>query len=315
MDRLKIGTQVFAADAGQLIERIVGAEEAGLDCVWMTSGGIAPDPLAVYAAAARHTGRIAFGTSIIPVFPRHPLALAQSALVVDQLAPGRLRLGVGTSHKPSVESTYGVPFDRPHQYLREYLTILNGLFKSGEVSFHGERLHAEAKLPAPAGVQVLASALRPKGFRLCGELADGAISWVCPLPYIRDVAAPALAEGAAKAGRTAPPLVAHAPVVVSTNAGQVREAAAAQFGFYPRVPYYQQMFIDAGFPEAVEGKASDRMLDALVIHGDEDAVAERVRSMPEMGANELLASIVSIPDDRASYGRTLELLGALAKGA
>ena len=44
------------------------------------------------------------------------------------------------------------------------------------------------------------SALRPNAFRLAGEIADGAISWVCPLPYLRDVAVPALKQGAAKVG-------------------------------------------------------------------------------------------------------------------
>lgn len=310
-----IGVHIIAPDAGAQVERIIIAEQAGVDCAWMTSGGLASDPLAIFAAAARHTGRIDFGTSIIPTFPRHPLALAQGAIVVDQLAPGRLRLGVGPSHKPSVEATYNIPFVRPQEHLREYLAILNAVLKEGSVDFHGKRLDAKASLPAPTQVRVLSSALRPNGFRLAGELSDGAISWVCPLPYIRDVAAPALAEGAAAAGRPKPPLVTHAPVVVSTDAAQVREAAMKQFGAYPGIPYYQQMFVDAGYPEAREGKQSDRMIDALVIHGDEDTVATRIRAMRSFGADELLASIVNLPEDRTAPQRTVELLGALAKEA
>jgi alkanesulfonate monooxygenase SsuD/methylene tetrahydromethanopterin reductase-like flavin-dependent oxidoreductase (luciferase family) len=128
-----------------------------------------------------------WGTSIIPTFPRHPLALVQGAQVVDALAPGRLRLGVGPSHKPSIEGTWGIPFARPQEHLPEYLTILRAALNGGKVDFDGRRLRAHAQLPGPTRVTVMASALRPRGVRTCGELADGAISWVCPLPYLRGV--------------------------------------------------------------------------------------------------------------------------------
>ena len=78
-------------------------------------------------------------------------------------------------------------------------------------------MSAHARSGGPTKVTLMASALRTNGFRLCGELADGAISWNCPLPYLRDVAVPALKEGAAKAGRPVPPLIAHVPVVVSED--------------------------------------------------------------------------------------------------
>jgi alkanesulfonate monooxygenase SsuD/methylene tetrahydromethanopterin reductase-like flavin-dependent oxidoreductase (luciferase family) len=160
----------------------------------------------------------------------------------------------------------------------------------------------------------MASALRPNGFKVCGELAAGAISWVCPLPYLRDVAIPAIAEGAAKAGRAAPPLVAHVPVVVTEDAAAAREGAKRQMGFYPRVPYYSQMFQDAGFPEAKEGTFSDRMADALVIHGGADAVKARVRELPSFGAGELLAMPIIPPGDDGALARTLAVLGELAQG-
>src|SRR5688572_6390659 len=113
MDGLVIGVHVAAATAGKTVELIERAEQAGLDAVWMTSGGVAPDPFAVLAAAAMRTERIKFGTSIVPTFPRHPLAMAQGAIAVDQLAPGRLRLGVGPSHKPTIEGMFGIEFERP----------------------------------------------------------------------------------------------------------------------------------------------------------------------------------------------------------
>ena len=312
MKNLIVGLHVAGPNARKLIDGIVTAERAGIQCAWMTCGGVAPDPLAVFAAAALKTEHILFGTSIIPTFPRHPLALVQGAIAVDALAPGRLRLGVGPSHKPTIEGTWGIPFERPQEHLREYLTVLRAALHEGKVDFNGKRLKAHAQLAGPIQIKVMASALRPTGFRTCGELADGAISWVCPLPYLRDVALPALREGAARAGREAPPLIAHVPVVVSEDADAVHKGAAQQLGFYPRLPYYSQMFQDAGFSEAREGKLSDRMIDALVVHGSAGQVKERLRRLPSFGAAELLAMPIMPPGDDQALGRTLEALGELA---
>lgn len=312
MKGMTVGVHVSGANAAQLLDGVVAAERAGIECAWLTSGGAAPDPLAVFAAAALRTERIRFGTSIIPTFPRHPLALVQGAVAVDSLAPGRLRLGVGPSHKPAIEGTWGLPFERPLEHLREYLTILRATLQSGEVDFDGRRVSAHVRLPAPTRVEVLASALRANGFRVCGELADGAISWVCPLPYLRDVAVPAIRAGAEGAGRPAPPLIAHVPVVVSTAPDAVREGAARQIGFYPRVPFYSRMFQDAGFPEAKDGTLSERMIDALVVHGDAATVKDRLRQIPAFGAAELLAMPIIPPGDRAALERTLAALGELA---
>lgn len=312
MKDLVVGVHIAAPDAAGLVETIVAAEQAGIEAAWMTSGGVAPDPLAVFAAAAGRASSIKFGTCIIPTFPRHPLALAQGAVVVDSLAPGRLRLGVGPSHKVSIEPTFGIPFERPLEHLREYLQILRAILQDGKVDFQGKRLTARAQLAKPASVTVMASALRPNGFRVCGEFAEGAISWVCPLPYLRDAAIPAIREGAEKAGRTPPPLIAHVPVAVSDDAAAVREAARRQIGFYPRVPFYSQMFQDAGFPEAKDGELSDRMIEALVISGSAGQVKTRLRELPGYGAAELLAMPILPPRDPEARARTYAMLGELA---
>jgi len=313
MKGLRVGVHVAASNAKGLVEGIAAAEAAGIECAWLTSGGVAPDPLAVFSAAALRTERILFGTSIIPTFPRHPLAMAQGALAVDALAPGRLRLGVGPSHRPTMEGQWGIAFERPLEHLREYLTVLRAILNDGEVQFEGKRMTARARIASPTGVRIMASALRANGFRLCGELADGAISWVCPLPYLRDVAVPAIQEGAATAGREAPPLIAHVPVIVSENVESVRQGAARQIGLYPRVPFYSQMFQDAGFPEAAEGTLSERMIDALVVHGTEEQVKERLRQLPSYGAAELLAMPITPQDDAGALPRTLHALGELAR--
>ena len=102
----------------------------------------------------------------------------------------------------------------------------------------------------------MASALRKGSFELCGEEADGAISWICPFTYLRDVALPAMEAGASRAGRETPPLIAHAPVCVHDNPEEVRAAVREQM-MNPRLPYYQRMLVAAGYPEATVSGATE----------------------------------------------------------
>ena len=308
-----LSVHIVAADAPGLIARIVEADRLGLDTAWLTVGGAAPDPFAVFASAAHEAERITFGTSIVPTFPRHPITMAQGAMTVDQLAPGRLKLGVGPSHRPAIEGTWGLPFNKPLSHLREYVTVLNGLLNDGSIDFDGEQISAHARLAQPTQVRVMISALRTGSFRLSGELTEGGISWMCPLPYIRDVATPAQQEGADAAGRPKPAMIVHTPIVVSEDRDAVRAAARPQFGFYQRLPFYSRMLQAAGYEEAADEEFTDRMADGLIISGSANEVGDRVRSIGEYGVDEMLAAIVQLPEGGSeARRRTLELLGEIA---
>ncbi|MCH8351719.1 MAG: LLM class flavin-dependent oxidoreductase [Chloroflexi bacterium] len=312
MGENRIGVAISGNNIAELQGAIQHAEQLGIHGAWMTTGGARPDSLTVFAASAGSTSSIMLGTSIVPIYPRHPLVMVQQTQVVAQLAPGRFRLGVGPSHRPTMEAA-GIEFRAPLGHLREYLRILKALLQTGRVDFDGRYYSAHESIPEPLDVPVMGSALRRGAFELCGEEADGAISWICPGTYLRDVGLPALQAGARKAGRPVPPLIAHAPVCVSTNAEEVRAAVRQQI-MNPRLPFYQQMLIDAGFPEAAEGTWSDGMIDAVVIWGDETKVADGLQQLFSFGATEVLASPVAAGDDRAaSLERTLSLLGQVSQ--
>lgn len=312
MQARPIGVAVRGNDANAVLEMIVQAERLGIHAAWMTTGGARVDSITIFAAAALRTQHIALGTSIVPTFPRHPLVMVQQAQVVAQLAPGRFRLGVGPSHRPSMEAM-GLHFSAPLGHLREYIRILKALLQQGKVDFDGTYYKAHESLTAPVDVPVMASALQRGSFVLCGEEADAAISWICPGVYLRDVALPAMREGAARAERPVPPLIAHAPVCVHDNAAEVRAAVREQIQ-NPRLPFYRQMLIAAGFPEAEDGHWSDAMIDAVVPWGDEARVAARLRELLAWGATEVLASPVLAGSDRtASLSRTMRLLGQVAQ--
>ena len=230
-----VGTAVTGGTITEIQAKIQRAEELGIHAAWMTTGGASLDSLTCFAASAAGTSSIKLGTSIVPTYPRHPLVAVQQAQVVAQLAPGRLRLGVGPSHRPLMESM-GINFHAPLAHLREYLQILKALLQTGLVDFDGEHYSAHASIAGPLDVQVMGSALQKGSFELCGAEADGAISWVCPATYLRDVALPAMKKGADQAGRLVPPLIAHVPICVHDNLEEVRAAMRAQFG-HPGLPF------------------------------------------------------------------------------
>ena len=308
-----IGVAVSGTNTEEILGRIERSDQAGIPAAWMTSGaGARVDSITTFAAAAGRTKQIKLGTSIVPTFPRHPVVMAQQAQVVAQLAPGRFRLGVGPSHRPTMLGM-GMNFRSPLGHLREYLRILKALLQTGKVDFDGEHYQAHDTIPEPVDVPVMASALQRGSFELCGAEADGAISWICPGVYLRDVALPAMADGARRAGRHVPPLIAHAPVCVHENAEEVRAAVRQQIG-NPRMPFYQRMLRDAGFPEASNGGWSDLMIDAVVFWGDETRVAERIKEMFSFGATEVLASPIGVGEDQGgSIHRTTRLIAELSK--
>ena len=309
----RIGVAVGGNKVQDIQATIQRAEELGVDAVWMTTGGARLDSITVFAAAATSTQRIKFGTSIVPTFPRHPLVVAQQVQVVAQLAPGRFRLGLGPSHRPTMRAM-GIQMPNPLGHLREYLRIVKSLLQEGKVDFDGEHYQAHESIAELVDVPVMASALQRGSFELCGAEADGAISWVCPLAYLRDTALPAMKKGADEAVRPVPPLIAHAPVCVHDNADEMRAAFREQFAMYPKLPFYRRMLISAGYPEAAETTWSDAMIDGLVLHGNEEQTARRIQQLLDIGASEVLLSPVLVGSDRgASLDRTLRLLGQVAQ--
>ena len=314
MPSKRIGIHAGAPNAEASLDLMRRAEAAGVQASWLTTGGTGLDALTLFSASAVQTDSILFGTSIVPTYPRHPIVVAQQAQVIDQLAPGRLRIGVGPSHRPPMRAMFGFELKAPLTNLREYLQILRALLQEGTVDFDGEEYTAHASIPRPVNVPVMASALQEGSFELCGSEADGAISWVSPAVYLRDKALPAMRRGSDQAGRETPPLIAHAPVCISTDTDATRVAVQQQLSNYPRLPFYQRMWAAAGYPEAAEETWSDGMIEATVLTGDADGVGEKMVAMLDMGIDELLVTPVTAGDDPADdMEQTIQLLGRVAR--
>ena len=70
--------------------------------------------------------------------------------------------------------------------------------------------------------------------------------------------------------------------------------------------------IDEQLPEAGRGELSDRMIDALVVHGSATQVKERLRMLPSYSVDELLATVIEPQSDAKAFERTVKALGELA---
>lgn len=309
----RVGFAFVPQGSMQAVDLIGRAEQAGVDTVWTVMSALALDTLTIFAAAATRTERIRFGTAIVPAFTRHPLGLATQAAALEGLAPGRLRLGIGTAHARTMVDAYHLDFRRPLSRLREYVEIVRPVLQQGEVHSHGEWYSADATIPNPPGTPVLVSALRAPAFRLAGEMTDGALAWLCPPGYLRRVALPALEAGAAAAGRQRPPLIAHLPVVMTPDRDRAYEAARRQLAYYAAAPFYARMFADAGHPLDAEGRITDGLLDDLLVYGAPDRVAAGLRERLDGGVDEIYPALLPLDDQRAEEDALLAVLGDLAR--
>jgi 5,10-methylenetetrahydromethanopterin reductase len=174
------------------------AEQAGFDIAWIPDSQLLwRDVWATLALSATATGTIRLGTCVTNFETRHATVTAAAAGTLDELAPGRVILGVGTGD--SSIKTLGLPPTRLLR-MREEIALTRALLRGDEIAYDGRSLRLEAVPRTPPPIYMAANA--PKALALAGELCEGVIT----IAGIRPEAfAPALAcveEGAARAGRT-----------------------------------------------------------------------------------------------------------------
>lgn len=277
-------------NARAAVEATVEAERLGVPALWLDVSRNVPDPVTFFAAALWATESVSLGLGIVPTYPRHPAVLANQAQALYQLGGERTRLGIGPSHAHIVRDAYGLPFERPLDHLREYLTILRALTREGACRFSGEFYAVDLDLDSPAPLPLYVSALRPRAMRLAGELADGALAWLAPVGYLRDESLGQLEAGAAVAGRDRPRLVGSWPCVVTDDPAVVWDAVGPMLSQYGGLPFYAGMLEAAGItPSAEMWAAAD--LDRVVFWGSPERIGEQVRHALEQGIDEVSLKI------------------------
>jgi F420-dependent oxidoreductase-like protein len=307
-----VGLIVNGTNAAAAIKTIVAAETADVKQIWMVQPPWSPDVLTTLAAAAIKTSIVRLGTSIVPTYPRHPVVLAQQVLALHDIAPDRLRLGIGPSHRAIVENFYGLPQTTPLVHLREYVKVLHSILRDGKVDHHGEFFNIVIEFPRTAQIPVLISTLGKKAFQLAGEIADGALSWMCPVPYLLNTGIPLLHKAATANGRSKfPPLVAHVPVALSQDRDSVMVAGHQMFDMYSKFPFYVKMFAEAGFPLTSDKKVTDDLVNNMIISGNEDTVATSLTKLLAAGLDELMVSLVPVVDEKYEQTQLMRLIGQM----
>ncbi len=285
------------------VERIVQAEREGFQGIWFAQV-MGPEVLTLLALAGPRTQRIELGTAVVPVYLRHPVFLAQQAATVHAALGGRLRLGIGPSHRLVVEDMWGLSYARAAHYMREYLTVLCSLLKEGRAQFQGEFFRVNVSLQLPGGPPpVIVSALGPLMLRVAGELADGTVTWMTGPRALESHVIPGITRAAEAAGRPRPRIVVGLPVALTAHPQAAQERAAQIFQMYGQLPSYRRM-LDL---EGVQGPQD------IAIVGGEREVEGALRRLASLGVDDFLASVFPGGDgpDQESMARTRAFLCSL----
>ena len=292
------------------LDRVRLAEQLGYHSVYTTHIA-GRDSLTLLAAYASVTESIRVGTGVLPIYSRSPATTAQQAVTIDEIAHGRLTLGIGVSHRVTVENWYGTEINKPVSEMRDYVSILRAIFAGEDppeserfpTRFHFLGVNARPDLP------IYTAGLSPKMLELAGELADGVVLWLCNPDYIRDVVVPHVQEGRRKAGRSLDgfDIVAAVPTAVTDEVDGARATLRADLSPYFLLPFYRKMIERSGY------EADVRLFDEAMERGDASAAAIAIsdgflENLAAIGTPDIAAAAVERYRDA---GATSPCIGAI----
>jgi 5,10-methylenetetrahydromethanopterin reductase len=239
------------------------------------------DALTTLAIVGREVPRIELGTSVVPTYPRHPMAIAQQCLTVNAACGGRLTLGIGLSHKIVIENMMGMSYDKPIRHIRDYLSILGPLSRNEPVSYSGEAYTTFGAISAKGAppFSTVVAALGPQMLKAAAELADGTLTWCTGPITLGGYIVPTINAAAEAAERPAPRVIAALPVCVTSDMEAAKGRAAQVFEIYGSLPSYRAM-LDR------EGAAGP---EDIAITGSESEVVDRIRALADIGVTDFAA--------------------------
>jgi len=295
----------------KLIESAVNAEAKGFATAWMPQLPNDFDALTAIAIMGQATSSIEFGTAVLPIQSRHPVAMAQQVLSTQAVTKGRLTLGIGPSHHWVVEDMFGLPYEKPAKLVRDYVEVLNVAFAGpGPVDVENDsyRVHNPLEITDITPTPILLAALAPLMLKIAGEQADGTILWLADEKTIEGHIVPKISAAAAGVGRPAPRVVAGIPVAVcrDQDIDGAREWANKFLGHAEYSPNYQRLLEHGGVKD----------IGDMLIAGSEAAVLEGLRRYRDAGATDAAVRVLPFGTDReeriASRERTTDAVAAMA---
>jgi len=272
-----------AATAAAFAKRV---EDRGYGALWIPEGR-GRNALVLSSWLLCHTKRLIVATGIANIYARDPVAMAGGQRALAEQSDGRFLLGVGVSHRPTVEGVRGHTYGKPVPTMRAYLQAMR-----------------EAPYGAPqpsARPLTIVAALGPRMMALSSELADGAH------PYNTTPEHSARARTILGSGKLLCPEV---WVLLETDRVKARSAARRTLSRYLQLENYVNGWRRQGFSDAdLAGGGSDRFLDAMVAWGDEGAIRARIQQHWDAGADHVCIQPISPPDSLDTTAeRVLDLL-------
>jgi F420-dependent oxidoreductase-like protein len=285
----------------EMVARFTALRDLGLASGWLPQSA-GHDAINLLGIVGREVDGIELGTSVVPTYPRHPVALAMQAATTSEASGGRFRLGIGLSHKANIEGSYGMSYDKPARHMREYLSILLPLLRDGAVDFKGETLQGRSQLALTNRVAppVYLAALQPSMLKLAGGMADGTITWCTGPKTLEQQIVPVITKAAADAGRPSPRIVVPLPCILTNDEADGRAKAGEQLQGYENIPVYRAV-LDT---EGVHGPAD------ISVVGDETSFANQVKRFESLGATDFVGIPTGTPEERDRTRRFLASLNA-----
>lgn len=297
--RVSVSIEQVDKSLGAIVERADIAAKCGVDGLWVAQLPSQRDVGMLVAGLAAHTSGVTIGTAVLPIYVSPPVAMAQTALTLDEISGGRLALGLGRGHRMFGEWVLGGTYSGSVEPMREYLTIVTSLIRRGEVNLAGLVFSGRAFYAAPRRPElpVYVGAFGPRMLELAAERADGVILWMCTPSYVRDVVMPSLRAGWARRpeGHAGFEVVVMMSAIVSPrNVEDGRAAARSMFSGYLRMENYQKLLAASGFGDDVRSlRAGDAMIDELCAIGNAQLLQERIASYREAGATEIALNLLT----------------------
>jgi len=184
------------------------AEQRGFEAVWQADSRLVRDAVVPMAAFATCTETIRIGSGVVDCWTRNPARLASTFSTLDDLAPGRIILGIGAWWEP-LASKVGVHRHRPLKAMRETVEACRALLADETVTYDGEFVHLDGveldyvyQERRPKHVPIYIGATGDRMLELTGEIADGVVLNYLVSPEYNRRAMDRLADGAARAGRS-----------------------------------------------------------------------------------------------------------------
>nr|CEL20552.1 Coenzyme F420-dependent N5,N10-methylene tetrahydromethanopterin reductase and related flavin-dependent oxidoreductases [Kibdelosporangium sp. MJ126-NF4]CTQ89463.1 Coenzyme F420-dependent N5,N10-methylene tetrahydromethanopterin reductase and related flavin-dependent oxidoreductases [Kibdelosporangium sp. MJ126-NF4] len=252
-------------------------DELGYGAIWYGEA-FGRDTISQAALLLDATKHMVLASGIANMYVRHPMAMASAERSLGERYPGRFVLGLGGHRVPGPPlelGGYQIPFNgKPVQGIRDYLDNLDEVPLIGERSVQPHRILA---------------ALGPRMLDLAAERTWGAHTYFVPVRHT---------EMARKRMGPNAYLAVEQGVVLDSDKERVREVQRAQMGGYLQAPHQRANLLRLGFTEDDFADGGSReLLDAVIVGGDLDAIAQRVRDHLDAGANHVCLQVLTAISD------------------